>query len=70
MSDKKQHFETSSHDSISGVVVSTVLKPTMILRWRVTEHYNPFEDAFEKVLEQKFISETGYEEWQEIEVVE
>ena len=70
MLDKKQPFETSSYESISGVVVSTVLKPTMILRWRVTEHYNPFDDAFEKVLEQKWISETRYEEWREIEVVD
>lgn len=59
-----------SHAPLSGVVVSTVLKPTMILRWRVTDNYNPFNDAFEKVLEQKWISDTGHEEWQEIEVVE
>jgi len=70
MSGKKQPFQTTSHDSISGVVLSTVLKPTMMLRWRLTENYNPFDDCFEKVLEQKWISETGYEEWKEIEVVE
>lgn len=60
----------SKDADISNVVVSTVLKPTMMLRWRITEHYNAFDDAFEKVLEQKWISDTGYDEWKEIEVVE
>ena len=52
---------------INGVVVNTVntvLKPTMTFRWRVVEY------CIEKVLEQKWISETGYEEWREIDVVE
>lgn len=70
MSKENETAQPKSHAPLSGVVVSTVLKPTMNLRWRLTEEYDPFQDCFIKVLEQKWISDTGYEEWKEIEVVE
>jgi len=43
-------------------------KPTMCLRWHETDNYNPVNDDFDKILQQKWQSSEGEEKWEEIEV--
>ena len=45
-----------------------VWHPTMMLRWYETDNYNPVNDDFDKVLQQKWQSNTGEEKWEDIEV--
>lgn len=44
-----------------------VWKPKMLLRWYETENYNPVNNDFDKILQQKWQSNTGQEKWEEIE---
>lgn len=53
---------------LSSVSNSAVWKPTMILRWLETDNYNPVNDNFDKVLQQKWQSDKGEEKWEDIEI--
>ena len=58
----------NGNDFIADVSNSAVWKPTMILRWLETDSYNPVNNDFDKVLQQKWQSDTGEEKWEDIEV--
>lgn len=51
---------------IQSVVGSTIYKPTMKLRWFVTEVYIPELDDFEKVLQQCWLDDKGEEIWEDV----
>ena len=55
---------------IDVVVGSTIWQPTMILRWYETNNYNPVNDDFDKILQQKWQGDKGDEKWEDIEVHE
>lgn len=45
-----------------------VWQPTMLLRWYETDNYNPINDDFDEVLQQKWQSSEGQEKWEDIKV--
>ena len=45
---------------------SSLWQPTMILRW--FENHIPQLNQFQRTLQQKWVSETGEEEWRDIDV--
>jgi len=62
--DKQQN----GNDFIADVSNCATWKPTMCLRWYETDNYKPVNDDFDKVLQQKWQSDTGEEKWEYIEV--
>lgn len=44
-----------------------IFEPTLFFRWYETIIYNPVSDDFDKILQQKWISLTGKEEWRDVE---
>jgi hypothetical protein len=68
--DNNSTFDNNGHGNvfIADVVNSTTWKPTMCLRWYETDNYNPLNDDFDKVLQQKWQGDTGQEKWENIEV--
>ena len=68
--DNNNTFDNNGHgnDFVADVSNSAVWKPTMILRWLETDNYNPVNDDFDKVLQQKWQSDTGEEKWEDIEI--
>jgi len=60
--------EAEKQCDIPVVSSSATWKPTMCLRWYETDNYNPINDDFDKVLQQKWQSDTGEEKWEDIEV--
>ena len=48
-----------------GSVVGSTWKPTMMLRWR-EDDWNATLADFDKTLEQKWISDTGEQKWEEV----
>lgn len=54
--------------AINGVSNCATWKPTMCLRWHETDNYNPANDDFDKILQQKWQSSDGQEKWEDIEV--
>lgn len=45
----------------------STITPTMHLRWLETNEYDQNNDCLFKVLQQKWISDTGKQEWRDIE---
>ena len=67
MENKEQkQQETTAQCAIQNVVGSTFYKPTMKLRWFVTEVYIPELDDFEKVLQQCWLDDKGEEIWEDV----
>lgn len=67
MSKKNETLQTAAQCAIQNVVCST-WQPTLMLRWLEGRMYIPQLDQFERTLQQKWISNTGKEEWRDIDV--
>jgi len=67
MTKKNETSENQAQCAIQNVVCST-WQPTMQLRWLEGEYYIPQLDQMERTLQQKWISNTGEQEWRDIDV--
>lgn len=63
---EKKQQDSTAQCAIHNVVGSTIYKPTMKLRWFVTEVYIPELDDFEKILQQCWLDEKGEEIWEDV----